>query len=100
MVRQAFVVLALASASLALTPRLARRAFVVGGGAAAASVAAAPARGADGGVPMDLGPLGLRNGGSGKLNSCPPAGIKRGCISTSKFETDFYARLRVGSNRC
>ena len=39
------------------------------------------------GVPMDLGPLGLRNGGSGKLNSCPPQGIKRACIGTSKFDT-------------
>mgnify|MGYP007101764933 CR=1 FL=1 len=45
---------------------------------------------ADSGVPMDLGPLGLRNGGSGKLNSCPPQGIKRACISTSKFDTDLY----------
>ena len=57
--------------------------------AAAACGAALPAR-ADSGVPMDLGPLGLRNGGSGKLNSCPPQGIKRACISTSKFDTDLY----------
>ena len=54
--------------------------------AAAACGAALPAR-ADSGVPMDLGPLGLRNGGSGKLNSCPPQGIKRACIGTSKFDT-------------
>ena len=54
--------------------------------AGAACGAALPAR-ADSGVPMDLGPLGLRNGGSGKLNSCPPQGIKRACIGTSKFDT-------------
>jgi hypothetical protein len=72
--------------SAALKPT--RRLFFSNAAGAACGIAL-PAL-ADSGTPMDLGPLGLRNGGSGKLNSCPPQGIKRGCISTSKFETDNY----------
>ena len=78
--------LLLTTATTALKPT--RRLFFSNAVGAACGVAL-PAR-ADSGVPMDLGPLGLRNGGSGKLNSCPPQGIKRACISTSKFDTDLY----------
>jgi len=66
-----------------------RRTFFSNAAGAACGLAL-PAVADSGGVPMDLGPLGLKNGGSGKLNSCPPQGIKRGCISTSKFDTDNY----------
>ena len=76
----------LLSTATALKPT--RRLFFSNAAGAACGIAL-PAL-ADSGTPMDLGPLGLRNGGSGKLNSCPPQGIKRGCISTSKFETDNY----------
>ena len=75
----------------ALSPT--RRLFFSNAAGAACGVVAGAACGvalpalADSGVPMDLGPLGLRNGGSGKLNSCPPQGIKRACIGTSKFDT-------------
>lgn len=66
-----------------------RRAFGDLFGAACVAVAA-PAVAAD--APMDLGPLGLRKeGASGKLNTCPPQGIKRGCVSTSSIERgDLY----------
>ena len=52
----------------------------------------APAFADEVGTPMDLGPLGLKKeGASGKLNTCPPQGIKRGCISTSRLEQgDLY----------
>ncbi len=73
----------LLTAASALKPT--RRLFFSNAAGAACGVAL-PAL-ADSGVPMDLGPLGLRNGGSGKLNSCPPQGIKRACIGTSKFDT-------------
>ena len=63
----------LLTAASALKPT--RRLFFSNAAGAACGVAL-PAL-ADSGVPMDLGPLGLRNGGSGKLNSCPPQGIKR-----------------------
>ena len=78
--------LMLLSTAAALKPT--RRLFFSNAAAAACAAcgAALPAL-ADSGVPMDLGPLGLRNGGSGKLNSCPPQGIKRACIGTSKFDT-------------
>jgi hypothetical protein len=76
----------LLTAATALKPT--RRLFFSNAAGAACGVAL-PAL-ADSGVPMDLGPLGLRNGGSGKLNSCPPQGIKRACIGTSKFDTDNY----------
>ena len=78
----------LLTAAVALKPT--RRLFF-SNAAAAACGAALPAR-ADSGVPMDLGPLGLRKeGASGKLNTCPPNGIKRGCISTSSLErTEVY----------
>ena len=67
-----------------------RRAF---GAAVGGTLVVGPAVAiADDGVPMDLGPLGMRKeGASGKLNTCPPQGIKRGCISTSAKESqDLY----------
>ena len=81
-----FLLPLLLTTATALSPT--RRLFFSNAAGAACGVAL-PAL-ADSGVPMDLGPLGLRNGGSGKLNSCPPQGIKRACIGTSKFDTDNY----------
>ena len=83
---RATVLLSLLTIATALKPT--RRLFFSNAAAAACAACgvALPAL-ADSGVPMDLGPLGLRNGGSGKLNSCPPQGIKRACIGTSKFDT-------------
>ena len=81
----------LLTAATALKPT--RRLFFSNAAGAACGVAL-PAL-ADSGVPMDLGPLGLRNGGSGKLNSCPPQGIKRACIGTSKFDTPVPRRRCV-----
>ena len=80
---RATVLLSLLTIATALKPT--RRHFFSNAAGAACGLAL-PAL-ADSGVPMDLGPLGLRNGGSGKLNSCPPQGIKRACIGTSKFDT-------------
>jgi len=81
--------------SLRLTSRRLVNSIACGGAAASIAhscfdiqevLAAEPA------VPLDLGPLGLRKeGASGKLNTCPPQGIKRGCVSTSKLERgDIY----------
>ena len=72
------------------TTRTTRRVF---GTAALGTLVVGPAaQAAADGVPLDLGPLGLRKeGASGKLNTCPPNGIKRGCISTSSLErTEVY----------
>ena len=71
-----------------LAPRTTRTTRRVFGTAALGTLVVGPAaQAAADGVPLDLGPLGLRKeGASGKLNTCPPNGIKRGCISTSSLE--------------
>jgi hypothetical protein len=90
MLRRLRVLLYLAAAADALRVPT-RRAFAK---LAAGVALGAPAVGsaADDSTPMDLGPLGLRKeGASGKLNTCPPQGIKRGCLSTSSLErTEAY----------
>ena len=90
MLRRLRALLCLAAAADALRVPT-RRAFAK---LAAGVALGAPAVGsaADDSTPMDLGPLGLRKeGASGKLNTCPPQGIKRGCLSTSSLErTEAY----------
>mmetsp|Transcript_13535 Transcript_13535/g.40303 ORF Transcript_13535/g.40303 Transcript_13535/m.40303 type:complete len:217 (+) Transcript_13535:236-886(+) len=77
-----------ASRALALRPLHRRDLFSAAAAVVAPATVLAPAAArAEAGVPMDLGPLGLRvEGASGKLNVCPPKGVKRGCLSTSQIE--------------